>query len=181
MTGPGYVSVWPGAPRPDVTLERMKEITLREYEDAHVVSTAVDIVDEVNSAAQMNQAYQDNAAMAGALLVWLRTHTRFVPDPVAQQRLSTPVYMLEKIRHAGKTGGDCADLAMLAAALCLAVGMHVKFVAESYATPCDPKNAPLVHVYTAVQTQNGWLALDTQQPADGIPVIPCRRVELDLP
>lgn len=170
MTG---VQIWPGAAQPQHTLVRMKAMVLHDYEHSSVVETAVDIADEVDG--------KDAAAMAEALLVWLRVHTRFVPDPVQQQRLNSPLYMLAKIKAHDKVGGDCADLAMLGGALAMAVGLAVKFVAESYAEPCNPATSPLVHVYTVVQTRRGWLALDTQQPPDGTPLKPCRRVEVALP
>lgn len=171
----GGVVVWPGPPQALMTMERMRDLTNATFQNPFVVATAIDIFDDVNG--------KDAGAMAAALLAWLRGHTRFIPDPLLQQVLKSPVYMLERIRDNDdhRAGGDCVDVAMLAAALAMAVGMTPKFIAESYARPCHPRSSPLVHVYTVVQTQSGFKHLDVQQPADGSPLVPCRRVELALP
>lgn len=173
----GGYRLWRGAPRPDATLGRMAVITLQEFQEPSLVEVAGDIVDETQ--ASIGQRL-DNGAMARALLEWLREHTRFVPDPIGQQLLKTPLYLLRMIRVDHHVAADCVDVAMLGAALAMAVGMRVKFIAESYSSPCNAISSPLVHVYTIVQSPDGWLAMDTQQPADGTPVTPCRRVELEL-
>lgn len=173
----GRSITWPGAPKPHATLKRMRFMTLSEYQNARLVEVAGNIADEVDG--------KDNAEMARAILTWMRDHTRFVPDPIGQQLLKSPLYLLEVITAQGKVAGDCVDVAMLGAALAMAVGLHACFVAESYGTPSLPgspclADSPLVHVYTTVQTQHGWVMLDTQQPPVGPDRTPCHRVELPL-
>src|SRR3954470_19286192 len=113
----GAVLEWAGPPQPLVTLEYMRTMTRAEYTSPLMVTTAVDILDDVNG--------KDPAAMARGLLLWLRAHTRYIPDPLAQQLLKSPLLMLQLIRDNAdhRAGGDCVDVAMLGAALAMAVGL----------------------------------------------------------
>lgn len=166
----GGARVWPGAPNPEMTLGRMVKIILAEYELPSFVELADSIV--------VRAEEKNTAAVAAALLTWLREHTRFVPDPIAQQSLKSPTYMVAAIRQAGVIGGDCVDVAMLAAALAMAVGLNAALVAEAYQ---GGPTAPLVHVYAVVQTQNGWVNMDTQRSPNAAAVEPARREWVTIP
>lgn len=169
----GAVRIWRGTPRADATLEHMVDIVMDEYQDSGLVEIAVDVVETAEE--------KNPAAMARAILRWLRLHTRFVPDPVNAQLLKAPVLMLEEIRRDGLIGGDCVDLAMLAASLAMAVGLPAQFIAEAYAAEPNAMHAKLTHVYTVVQTQFGWLNMDTQRPPDAPVVEPVRREVATIP
>jgi len=164
------VRVWPGPPQADATLARMKEIVDVEYEQPDLVQVAVSIA--------QREPEKDDAAITRGIMAWLRAHTRYVNDPINQQLLKSPVLMLELIKRDGIAGGDCVDIAMLAACLALAVGIPACLVAEAY----DEVHAELVHVYTIVQTAPGtWWNLDTQRTVDEPDTRAVKRVFVSLP
>jgi transglutaminase-like putative cysteine protease len=165
--------VWPGPATPMRTLQLMKQMTLDAYQQPALVEIAVGI-------ARMAQE-KNPAATARALMWWLRAYTRFVADPLNEQLLKSPAYMLALVQRDGTAGGDCVDIAMLAAALAMAVGLPAKFVAEGYEWDATSMHADLVHVYTVVQTQRDWVALDTQRTADAAPAQPLNQVEVTIP
>jgi transglutaminase-like putative cysteine protease len=150
----------------------MADIVHDEFQTPLVVDAARAIVLDVNG--------KDPDALAEAILKWLREHTRFINDPLFQQRLDSPQLLLQKIARDDVINGNCVDLAMLAASLVMAVGIPAEFIAEAYDVTCDPQKSPLVHVYAIAQTQFGWVDFDTQQEPDGQRVTPCRRMRLPL-
>lgn len=111
---------------------------------------------------------RDTLDVARVYLAWMRRHIVYVPSPVNEQRIVAPLPLLAEIRTMGRIGTDCVNVAMLAGCLCLAVGMPVMLVGESY----DPGDLRLAHVYAMVQTPTRWVALDTQRQPDA----PARRV-----
>lgn len=148
---------WAGPARPRATLAYMKKITLEQYTDPSIVEIAVAIA---------ARAQEKNVnAIAAALMEWLRKRTRFVPDAMSKQLLTSPLCMVATIRAEGRAGGDCADIAMLSAALALAVNLTPAFVAEAFPTP-GKKYAEFAHVFTIVQTPLGWVNFDTQRSVD---------------
>lgn len=44
-----------------------------------------------------------------AIVEWLKSHTRYIPDPVGQELFISPAKMLEKIRDTGVAEGDCVS------------------------------------------------------------------------
>lgn len=103
------------------------------------------------------------AAIAVGLLSWLRSHTRFTPDPRAVEYVRTPVEQLSQIAQRGRTPGDCDDTATLGAALALARGLRTRFVVVGFGAPGP--SAPFTHVYTEVADRGGWRDLDIQRRA----------------
>lgn len=96
---------------------------------------------------------------ANRIREYLEERVAFVPDPLGVELLKSPVYMLREIDADGRATGDCDDVAILGAALGLAVGLPARFVLLAF-TP----GAPYEHVYTELQTEGGWLELDTTRP-----------------
>lgn len=174
-TVPTFSRIWSGDPQPIATLETMEETVMEQYQEPAVVQLATRIAVTVRE--------KDTAAIANAIMRFLRRSTRFVADPVGSQYLKTPTYMLALIQTERDqiAGGDCADLAMLAAALCLAVGIPAKLVAESYDGPVGLQVARLVHVYAIAQVGEGWWNLDTQRQPWQMDTRPVYRVAVDLP
>lgn len=167
----GVSRIWRAPPRPEATLVRMVNMTMAEYQVPSLVEVAANIAETVPE--------KNVPAIAAALLRWLRTYTRFVPDPIGEQQLKSPLYMLALVRQDGLAPGDCVDLAMLGAALAMAVGIPAKFVGEAYAQVPD---APLVHVYAVVQTgPETWVNLDTQRTPAEADSRPTRRVRSSIP
>lgn len=91
---------------------------------------------------------RDEPAQALAVRNWCNAKWRFVNDPMWHQLLTTPVYCLERIRRQGFVQGNCADAAMLAAALCLAIHIPCRFAAVSFGQQRPPEHAPYSHVMT---------------------------------
>lgn len=170
------VRVWPGAAKPEHTLDLMVKQVMESFRQPAVVERAGRIA--------MTVQEKDPAAIAAAIARWLRARIRFVPDPVNEQLLKTPAYLLEAIDRDGRVAADCVDVAMLAAALLMAVGIQAEFFAEAYDEIPDRMHADLVHVYAVAQTGNGptgWVWLDTQRGADAQQVEPVRRVRMTIP
>lgn len=161
-----------GAPQAKQTLKLMCRVVQEEFRLPLIVEVGVNIAASVRE--------KDDAAKARALLRWLRAHTRYVDDPIDQQMLKTPAYMLDLIRRDGVTGGDCVDVAMLAAALAASIGMEPRFIAEGYAPPDDPMHADLTHVYTVVQVGGVWVNFDTQRTPTEADTRPVRREEINV-
>ena len=118
------------------TLHEMQKHVRASLTDPMVWETARNIVVQVGPRDEVNQAR--------AIRAWLADRFRFINDPIDVQNLTTPRYMLEKIGHVGFVQGNCADAAMLAAALCMAIRIPCSFIAVAFHTP----TAPYQHVFT---------------------------------
>lgn len=167
-------TIWAGGdPSPTITLPVMVAMTLKAYEQPQLVEVASQIAATVRE--------KDPRAIVGALLAWLRAKTRFVDDPVNEQVLKSPLDMLGLVNRYGVAAGDCVDVAMLAAALAMAVGLEANFIAEAYTAHPSKMHADLTHVYTVVSASGVWYALDTQRPVGAVPATPTDRVRLSIP
>lgn len=99
------------------------------------------------------------------LRAWLLRFTRFRTDPAAfDETLFTPVEQFLTLKRDGLLAQDCDDVAMLAAALCRAVGRRVRFVVVGFGAPGAA--APYRHVYTEMQAGRLWLDFDLTRTAD---------------
>lgn len=111
---------------------------------------------------------RDEVRQALAVRDWIKRRLVFVKDPTDTQLLTSPLYMLSEVQKTNTIQGDCADVAMLAAALCMAVGIRCFFVAVAFNTP----TAPFSHVFAVAEPRaaNGGQAkveLDVTRP-DGV-------------
>lgn len=139
------------------TMQKMSLDVRRAYRQPRVWETARSIVQAVEP--------RNEVAQALAIRHWVAAHTRFIKDPVDTQLLTVPVYMLDRIQQQGFCQGDCADVAELAAALCMAIGFPCWFVAVAFGST----DANYSHVFAVADAQvpGGRVAkveLDTTRP-----------------
>lgn len=124
-----------------------------------VREVAADLVNGLASGSGLPQAE--------ALKYWVGERTRFLPDPVHAEALHDPVMLLTSILHRGSVAVDCDDVAMLAAALGMSIGLRAQFVAVAFDSP----NAPFRHVWTRLGRAHhapSWVTVDPTRPAQGL-------------
>lgn len=132
----------------------MRRIVRAEYFAPIVRLTAENIV---------RGAGAERRGQVGLLRSWLIEHTRFVRDPIDLERVVTPKVQLARIRATGTALGDCDDVAVLAAALGMAVGLRARFVVIGRA----PHR--FEHVFTVLGDGRRWWELDITRSEQGIP------------
>lgn len=84
-----------------------------------------------------------------ALFTVLRTHFRYLPDPVGFELIKAPWAMIQEIGSLGYTTGDCDDAASLAYTLLHLVGISAKLAVGWYGGQ-DPQ-----HIWTQVPLKDG--------------------------
>ena len=149
-----FVTIGPGAAGILDTLHRMRAIVRAQQ--------AVPIV-RLPAVALTKGTGFDGAAQIRKLRLFLHDHTEFVRDPTGVELLQTPDYLLTQIRRGDIVAGDCDDLAMLAAALGMSIGLRARFVALG--------RGRLEHVFTELADPRTmhWTDLDLTRPRRGIP------------
>lgn len=152
------------------TLQRMKRIVNESLSDPLVIETARGIVEHAGILGR------DEAGKYMAIREWMADHLAFMPDPVGVELLSTPHYMLARIRAAEFVSGDCDDAAILGAALGKAVGLRAKFRALGFSS----RSRPFQHVYTLLLVRGRWANLDTTRSQRFDPPRPVRVFELGV-
>jgi transglutaminase-like putative cysteine protease len=135
------------------TLARMRAMVNQSLADAAVRDAAQELV-------RMLPA-RDTFAQAQAIREFVAQGVQFVPDPRGVEVLTSPAKMLADIAARRSTQGDCDNAAVLSAALGKAIGLRAQFVVLGFFSP----DAPYSHVYTRLQTAQGWLQMDTTKPA----------------
>ncbi len=129
----------------DTTVAKMAEMAMGQYgaRSPKIRHLAINIV---NRAGVANKDYR---AMAVACYRWVRDNIRYVKDPVGQEALCHPEYLLEV------GGADCDDMSMLVAALCGSLGIQTRFVTVAV------NSQQFGHVYLEAETTPGkWIPLD---------------------
>lgn len=98
-----------------------------------------------------------------AIRNWIEDHVGFLRDPRGMELLWTPELMVRTILTKGHLNVDCDDVATLAAALGLSIGLRARFVLVGFHTPA----APFRHVWTDLADPRGssWIDLDTTRPS----------------
>lgn len=81
------------------------------------------------SAGVRSSFYADEALAIGQ---FVKLYVRYVRDPSGIEYLQSPVMMIQQMRTAGGSQGDCDDMATLTAALLLSVGHEPFFRAVRY-------------------------------------------------
>lgn len=142
------------------TMRSMADLTRKSVREPQCWETARGIAKRVPPRDEVRQTL--------AVRDWIKRRLVFVKDPVDTQLLTTPLYMLAQVQKTNTIQGDCADVAMLAAALCMALGVRCFFVAVAFNTP----TAPFSHVFAVAEprTTTGGQAkveLDVTRP-DGV-------------
>lgn len=110
------------APR---TLKHMREQTREALHHQSVIEAARNIVGRV--------APRDEVGQARAIRSWSLEHFHFIKDPVGDENLTGPRYLLRRIHEQGFVQGDCDDAAQLTGALLTAVGIPARFIAAAFA------------------------------------------------
>lgn len=102
----------------------------------------------------------------GVLADWIGSVTEFLPDPAVAETVFAPRWILQRILTAGVAQIDCDDVATLAAAMGLSIGLGARFVVVGFGSP----NAPYRHIWaelTAFDGSSGWVPVDPTRPAQG--------------
>jgi transglutaminase-like putative cysteine protease len=118
------------------------------------------------TAAQIVRGLGGELEQARAIAEWLGSHVEFLRDPRGVEYLTDPAKLLRGGYARGVVQGDCDDVAMLAAALGMAVGLRARFVVLGR----HPWPDGFEHVYTMLGDPSGrrWLELDPTRPFQGI-------------
>lgn len=132
------------------TVRKMRELARDALTDPLTVETAANIVGYA----------EEPKEKADRIRGFLDAHTRFTEDPLGQELIRAPRYMLERIRSDGVASGDCDDVATLGAALGMAAGLPAQFVLLSFSP-----SGRYSHVYTEIANGCCWTELDTTAPA----------------
>jgi len=105
-------------------------------------------------------------SQARALSWWMAGRTTFLPDPTYGEALHDPRWVLDKILTTGRASVDCDDVAMLAAAMGLSIGLRARFVVVAFNSP----QSPYSHIWTELgdPRRGGWLPVDPTRPAQGL-------------
>jgi len=111
--------------------------------------------------------------MASRIREFLQDCVRFIPDPVGEELIRSPRFMLERIQAQGWAGGDCDDVATLGAALGMSVGLPARFVLLGF-SPSEPYS----HVFAEIANGCCWTDLDTTAPEQFPPGLRIHRSEI---
>ena len=131
------------------TVRYMRRLAGQALTDPLTVETAAIIVGPSGEPGEM--AYR--------IREFLQDRVRFIPDPLGQELIRSPRFMLERIQAQGWAPGDCDDVATLGAALGMCVGLPARFVLLSF-SPTEPFS----HVYAEIANGCCWTDLDTTAP-----------------
>ena len=114
-------------------------------------------------------AGRDQLLYATTIAGWIAMHTRFLYDPSVAEALVPPDVTLQIIENQGIAQIDCDDVAILAAALGLSIGLRARFVVVGFLTA----DAPYEHVWTELSDTSGqeWVPVDPSRPLMGLPPI----------
>lgn len=98
------------------------------------------------------------------LFTRLRSHLKYVPDPVGAELIQSPSVMVGQINKQGWTAGDCDDFASLAYTLLNLVGIRASLAVAWYGDNPNPS-----HIFVVVPMQDGsLLPFDLVAPSLGI-------------
>ena len=140
----------PGGPLGiELTIYHMRRVVRESLSDPLLLATAGAIV---------GPSVSPSGAARG-IRAWLDARVRFLPDPLGVELLRSPALLIQTIQCEGVASGDCDDVAILGAALGLAVGLPARFVLYAF-----EDFGLYEHVFTELETEDGWLELDTTRP-----------------
>lgn len=154
------------------TLERMRHVAR---------SGALEVATRDLAAAIVAGSGRDGVLHAQLLGEWVGDHTTFLADPLHAEAINQVSRTLELIRRYDQAQIDCDDVAVLAAALGLSVGLRARFVAVAFGAPYDLA-APYAHVWAELSPaapEPVWLTIDPTRPTVELPPI-ARRLILEV-
>lgn len=136
----------------------MQELARRAALDPLVRQTAASIVQGV--------PYDKGNIHAELIRRWMESRVYFLADPTYAEALHAPEWSLRQILQRGTVGLDCDDVAMLAAALGLSIGLRARFVVVGFNSP----EAPFRHVWTdlAASRRPVWVTVDPTRETQGL-------------
>lgn len=150
-----------------VTLAQMKGLVNNESTHPLVRGLAAKLARESGS--------QDSTDHARAIHDWMEERTTFLRDPSGVEALHGPALMVNGILTDGSIAIDCDDVAILAAALGKAIGLHARFVVVGFSP-----QGPFRHVWAELRARaqgSPWVEFDlTRQDQDLPPRIARREV-----
>jgi hypothetical protein len=121
------------------------------------------------------------ASQIRALGDWMGPLVSFVRDPYQVEMITDPAVLLRQLKVIGVIAADCDDVATLAAALGLSIGMRARFVVVAFAYG-DPKvpaaKKPYEHVFTQLAPPTGpaaWVSFDFTRQAQDARAVPIAR------
>ena len=89
-----------------------------------------------------------------ALFARLRSHFRYLPDPVGAELIKAPWVQVSEIGQRGYTVGDCDDAASLSYTMLHMAGIPAKLAVGWYGE-ADPR-----HIWAVIPTSEGMLPFD---------------------
>lgn len=158
-TAQGYYSIPGGDAGTLATLGHMRALSVRGAVAPEVRGVAASVV---------LGAGRDPAMFARLIGDWVDTHTEFLADPTVAEALVPPEMLLRIIEQNGLGQVDCDDVAMLAAALGLSVGLRARFVVVGFQV-----GGPYAHVWAELAGPSGdvWFPIDPTRPVSGLPTV----------
>jgi len=131
-------------------VHRMRQIVQAQYALPLVRETAAAIARGTGT---------DTALQVERIRRWLMQHVGFLRDPYQIEGLHTPEAMLTLLGARGYLEVDCDDVAILAAALGLAIGLRARFVMLGQGSTYE-------HVWAELADPNtdDWRELDITRP-----------------
>lgn len=135
-----------GAAGTRLTVEKMRKLIRGSLRAQNLRLRALDILRGFG--VDSHQA----SASARALFYWVRSHIRYVNDPVGIETVQSPEVTLQL------KAGDCDDHATLVAGLAMAIGIPARLVV------IGPDENHFQHVFAELHTDGRWQAADTTQP-----------------
>jgi hypothetical protein len=144
------IPVLPGDAGTAVAIGRMRFLVNRTYVLPVVRQPAAAIVAQVGP--------RDAVGRALSIRQFLEGHIQFLPDPTGTEYLHPPDWQMSQVLTRGIVQVDCDDVAMLAAALGKAVGLHARFIVVGFGSP----KAQFQHVWTelAPTVVGPWIECD---------------------
>ena len=134
---------------------------------AIVHRNAVDpVVRQTTAAAVRGVPFDRGNIHAELIRQWIEARTYFLADPTYAEALHAPEWQIRQILTRGVIGVDCDDIAMLAAAMGLAIGLQARFVIVGFTSP----KAPFRHIWTELAAVRSprWVVIDPTRPMQGL-------------
>lgn len=157
-----------GDPGVAVTLRAMERLANAGSRNADVIGLAHDIVRYVPE--------RQPAAVAGSVLNFIRSHTRYTEDPWdlegGKELVKAPDVSAREIREKGRMAGDCDDQVLLAMTLLRAAGVPARPVVISR------DDGPYTHVLMEFFDGQRWITMDPIVRGTGLGWFPPRSARI---
>lgn len=102
---------------------------------------------------------QDKEDQIAAIYDWIKDNVKYIPDPDQIELFISPVRMVNEYRKGMLLGGDCDDMAILAAALYRSIGIPANVIL------IDSTGGGLNHAFCQVRSNKlGWTNCDPSAP-----------------